>query len=35
LTITNLEPEILAFAHFGPRGYDAEQLQGYKCTLME
>ncbi|WP_435118078.1 MBL fold metallo-hydrolase [Halolamina sp. C58] len=34
-TIADLEPEILAFAHFGPRGYDAEQLQGYKRTLME
>ena len=34
-TIAELEPEILAFAHFGPCGYDAEQLQGYKRTLME
>ncbi|QKY20963.1 MBL fold metallo-hydrolase [Halolamina sp. CBA1230] len=34
-TIAELEPEILAFAHFGPRAYDAEMLQGYKRTLME
>ncbi|GAB7014228.1 MBL fold metallo-hydrolase [Halolamina salina] len=34
-TITDLEPEILAFAHFGPRAYDEEMLQGYKRTLME
>ena len=34
-TIADLDPETLAFAHFGPRAFDAEKLSGYKRTLME
>jgi len=34
-TIAELEPETLAFAHFGPRAFDAEKLSGYKRTLVE
>ncbi|GAB7093968.1 MBL fold metallo-hydrolase [Halolamina litorea] len=34
-TIADLGPETLAFAHFGPREYDADLLNGYKRTLME
>jgi len=34
-TIIDLDPEILAFAHFGAREFDAEKLRGYKRTLME
>ncbi|NHX34981.1 MULTISPECIES: MBL fold metallo-hydrolase [Halolamina] len=34
-TIVDLEPEILAFSHFGPRAFDEAFLNGYKRTLME
>lgn len=34
-TITDLETEILAFSHFGPRACDVEILSGYKHTLIE
>ena len=33
--IADLEPETLAFAHFGPREFDADLLSDYKRTLVE
>ena len=33
--IQSLDPSTLCFAHFGPRGYDATLLDGYKRSLIE
>lgn len=33
--LIDLEPETLAFAHFGPREFDADLLSDYKRTLVE
>ncbi|MFO7833293.1 MAG: MBL fold metallo-hydrolase [Halohasta sp.] len=34
-TIQSLDPELLCFAHFGPRTYDERLLDGYKRSLVE
>jgi len=33
--IQSLDPELLCFAHFGPRTYDERLLDGYKRSLVE
>ena len=33
--LIDLDPEILAFAHFGPREFDADLLNEYQRTLVE
>lgn len=33
--IQSFDPDTLCFAHFGPRGYDAALLDGYKRGLIE
>lgn len=33
--IQDLDPDVLAFAHFGPREFDADLLDDYKRTLVE
>ena len=34
-TIQSLDPDLLCFAHFGPRSYDERLLDGYKRSLVE
>jgi len=34
-TIQSLDPELLCFSHFGPRGYNERLLDGYKRSLVE
>ena len=33
--LQSLDPELLCFAHFGPRSYDERLLDGYKRSLVE